>query len=184
MCTGSSPLRVYQARIVAMDGSPVAVQVFQVRGLATVELGGPTYHLDCNTSRNDGSGIVWTRVGSHNHFSVSDAPAGGRRLSLGGLSESDLGVYECSDTLMGDKVAINITTSELLSHLSSEASVAQPYQVHPQVQLENNYYPFTGIHKYTQGQPDHPTNLNYVFQTQSLFAHVSSYTCVMPWASP
>ena len=108
--TGSSPLKVYQGRIVSSD-----VEVFQVRGLATVEFDNSvTYYLDCNTLRNNGSGIMWTRVGGNNPFQVSDVGTGnGRRLSLSGVRDSDLGSYLCYDTLSEDRATINITTGEL-----------------------------------------------------------------------
>lgn len=116
-CTGQSPLRVYQGRIF---GSPVEVEVFPVQGLATVELvaNGPTYYLDCNTSRNDGSGIMWRRIGAQNRFSVSDvASSASKRLSLARLAESDLGLYECFDSQSGagDRAIVNITTGKYFS---------------------------------------------------------------------
>ena len=93
------------------------VAVFPVQGLATVELvtNGPTYYLDCNTSRNDGSGIVWRRIGDHNRFSISDiVSSASKRLNLLRLGESDLGLYECLDnrSSAGDRAIVNITTGK------------------------------------------------------------------------
>lgn len=96
-------------------GDRVEVEVFPVQGLATVELvaGGPTYYLDCNTSRNDGSGISWRRINGHNRFQISDiASTASKRLNLVRLNESDLGLYECFDnqSSAGDSAIVNITT--------------------------------------------------------------------------
>lgn len=119
---------MYQGRIF---GSPVEVEVYRVRGLATVELvtNGPTYYLDCNTSRNDGSGIMWRRIdGRHNRFSVTDiASSASKRLDLARLTESDLGVYECFDSQSsaGDRAIVNITTGKYFKFLINLASVAQ-----------------------------------------------------------
>ena len=98
-------------------GSPVEVAVFPVQGLATVELvaNGPTYYLDCNTSRNDGSEILWRRIGGHNRFLISNiASSASKRLNLARLSESDLGLYECFDnqSSAGDRAIVNITTGK------------------------------------------------------------------------
>ena len=112
-------------------GAPVEVKMFPVQGLATVELvaGGPTYYLDCNTSRNDGSGILWRRIDGHNRFIVSDIDStASKRLNLVRLNESDLGLYECLDnqSSAGDRAIVNITTGRLaISLLSNLASVAQ-----------------------------------------------------------
>ena len=112
-------------------GSPVEVEVFPVQELATVELvtGGPTYYLDCNTSRNDGSGISWRKIDGHNRFEVNDISASAsKRLSLARLNENDLGLYECFDnqSAAGDRAVVNITTGKLFHFaLNSEASVAQ-----------------------------------------------------------
>ena len=103
-------------------GSPVEVEVFPVQGLATVELvaNGPTYYLDCNTSRNDGSGIMWQKVDGQNRFLVSDvASSASKRLSLARLAESDLGLYECFDSQSGagDRAIVNITTGNYFSRI-------------------------------------------------------------------
>ena len=105
---------MYQGRIF---GSPVQVEVFPVEGLATVELvtNRPTYYLDCNTSRNDGSGISWRKINGSNRFSVSDIfSTASKRLSLSRITESDLGLYECFDTQSdaGDRAIVNITTGK------------------------------------------------------------------------
>ena len=118
-CTGLSPLRVYQGRIFSLVQADV--HVFPVEGLATVELvaNGPTYYLDCITSRNDSSGISWRRIDGSNRISVSDAFAGGtagcgKRLRLVLITESDLGLYECFDNQSGagDRAIVNITTGK------------------------------------------------------------------------
>ena len=103
-------------------GLPVDVEVFPVQGLATVELATnePTYYLDCNTSRNDGSGIMWQKVDGQNRFSVSDvASSASKRLSLARLTESDLGLYECFDSQSGagDRAIVNITTGNYFSRI-------------------------------------------------------------------
>ena len=113
--TGSSPLRVYQGRIFTRANGTVDVKVFPVSGLATVELiSSVTYYLDCNTLRNDGSGISWMRVGGDNPFTVSNIGMGnGQRLRLSGLSETHLGGYVCFDAQSEDRATINLTTGEL-----------------------------------------------------------------------
>ena len=105
---------MYQGRIF---GSPVQVEVFPIEGLATVELftNEQTYYLDCNTSRNDGSGILWRRIDGSNRFSVSDTfGTASKRLSLSRITESDLGLYECFDNQsdVGDRAIVNITTGK------------------------------------------------------------------------
>ena len=106
---------MYQGRISAPPQSTVTVAVFPVQALATVEfITTVTYYLDCNTSRNDGSGIMWTRVGGENPFQVTAiANDNGQRLNVVHLSESSLGLYECFDTISEDRASINITTGEL-----------------------------------------------------------------------
>ena len=110
--TDLSPLRVYQGRISITSNSQVEVEIYEVQGLATVELNSDiTHYLDCNTSRNDGSGITWLGIDGDSNFEVVETPNGnGKRLSLSGLRESDLGRYECVDMLTGeDRAYINIT---------------------------------------------------------------------------
>ena len=89
------------------------MEVFPVQGLATVEFvpSGPAYYLDCNTSRNDGSGISWRRVGGNNPFLISNmSSTASKRLNLERISEVDLGVYECFDSQSSDRAIVNITT--------------------------------------------------------------------------
>ena len=105
---------MYQGRIF---GSPTQVEVFPVEGLVTIELvtNEPTYYLDCNTSRNDGSGILWRRIDGRNPFSVSDiVHTASKRLRLARITESDLGLYECFDNQSGagDRAIVNITTGK------------------------------------------------------------------------
>ena len=115
MRTGLNPLQTYQGRISVIN-SQVDVEVFSVQGLATIRFGEEadiTYYLDCNTSRNDGSGIEWLGIASGSSIQVTDAPNGnGKRLDLAGVSESELGRYECLDMATGDRAFVNITKGD------------------------------------------------------------------------
>ena len=116
----SATLVIRQGRITTHTGQ-ASLELIQVVGIATVELGGnsasrPTYYFECitNLSMNDGSSIRWTRVGRGipNRFDVEDIPGGnstGKRLNVGGIGYADLGVYICSDSASNDAVSVNIT---------------------------------------------------------------------------
>lgn len=144
---GSSPLKLYQGRIIAAADS-VMVEVFQVQQLATVEfILSVTYYLDCNTSRNDGSGIMWRRVGDDNPFQVTAIASGnGQRLSFADLNNSSLGRYECFDTLSGDSATVNITRGELFHFVSTaRLLLIKLFNNMTMIQLESNYYVHLGI---------------------------------------
>ena len=125
----SATLKIRQGRIVDTNDQ-ADVRVFPVVGIATVELGGneasrPTYFFECITQdrsmSNNGSGITWTRMHSimgTTHpvrFEVVNIPDGspGKRLDLGGIGYTDLGVYVCSDSASNDAVSVNITGCKL-----------------------------------------------------------------------
>ena len=106
-----------QGRIVTSGQADV--RVFPVVGIATVELGGndasrPTYFFECITTRNNGSGITWTRLSAQNPFEVVDIPSGsaGKRLEAGRIDYPDLDIYTCSDQYSNDVASINITACE------------------------------------------------------------------------
>ena len=103
-----------QGRIVTSGQADI--RVFPVVGIATVEFGGhpasqPVYFFECITTRNNGSGITWTRLSAQNPFEVVDIPSGsaGKRLHVGAIDFPDLDVYTCSDKLSDDFASINIT---------------------------------------------------------------------------
>ena len=114
----SAALVIRQGRITTHNGQ-VSVKTIPVVGIATVELGGnpasrPTYYFECitNLGMNDGSGIRWTRMGIPHRFDVVDIPGGnspGKRMDVGGIDYTDLGVYICSDAASNDAVSVNIT---------------------------------------------------------------------------
>ena len=92
--------------------------MYPVVDIATVELNTdltvqPTYYFDCTTNLTDGSGLTWSRVSGTQRFPTSVTKSSTLRLDATGISQSDLGVYICSDTLSSDTVTLNITDCEL-----------------------------------------------------------------------
>ena len=104
-----------------MINTKVSVKTFEVIGLASVELEAgpsgsrPTYFFDCNTTLNNGTGITWPYDGEAPRFQVEPIPnsPNGKRLSISGITTSDLGVYTCLDSYTNTNVSINITQGEL-----------------------------------------------------------------------
>ena len=83
-------------------------------GLATVELDTDlqlVYYFDCVTDLNNGTGLIWARMGGQLRFEVELIPGGtpGKRLEVERISNSDLGVYVCSDRYSSDVVSVNVT---------------------------------------------------------------------------
>ena len=112
--------RIYQGRI-SLVNNGVSVDIYEVIGLASIELEAdlsiqPTYFFDCNTTLNNGSGITWLYNGDAPRFRVAAIPTStnGKRLSASGITESDLGLYNCLDTYTNTNVSINITQGERL----------------------------------------------------------------------
>ena len=111
--------RIYQSRISSINNH-VNVDTFEVIGLVSIELEAgssdarPTYFFDCNTTFNNGSGITWPYNGDAPRFRIEPIPSStnGKRLSASGITESDLGVYNCLDTYTNINVSINITQGE------------------------------------------------------------------------
>ena len=93
----------------------IGVTVWQVEGVATVEIGSggasPSFFFDCNTTANDGSGIVWTREVVPIDFMQTEVN-NGRRLEFGMPDPEDLGVYICTDQTTNEQVSLNITSSK------------------------------------------------------------------------
>ena len=116
MLSHAAILTITQGRRVGID-----VRLIPIVGVATVELGGdaanrPSYYFDCTTDRNNGSGLVWTKMNTQNRFEVIPIPTGGsgKRLNAGGIDYRDLDVYTCSDQYSDDTVSVNITGCELM----------------------------------------------------------------------
>ena len=118
--------RIYQGRISVIN-TQFNVDIYEVIGLASIELEAgssnarPTYFFDCSTTLNNGSGIMWLYNGDAPRFGVAAIPTStnGKRLSASGITESDLGLYNCVDTYTNTNVSINITQGERLCSLSS-----------------------------------------------------------------
>ena len=115
--------RIYQSRISVSNNSQVSVDTFEVIGLASVELGADlsgasplTYFFDCSTTLNNGANITWHFNSEAPRFRIGPIPnsQNGRRLSISGITASDLGVYTCLDTYTNTNVSINITQGERL----------------------------------------------------------------------
>lgn len=121
-CTPLPHTLLPAATLVIMQGRVHPIElldVFEVVGLATVELDGdpadrPTYYFDCITNLNNGSGIRWTRMGAQNTFEIDDIPNGtpGKRLNAEGIVSADLDVYVCSDLYSDDVAVVTITSRE------------------------------------------------------------------------
>ena len=116
--THTATLTIWQGRIV--NSPQVSVQVTQIVGIATVELGGnpasrPTYYFDCISDQNNGSGLSWTRLSAQHDFVFEAIPDGrpGIRLGVGNIDYPDLDIYTCSDRYSSDTVSVNITACEL-----------------------------------------------------------------------
>ena len=106
--------RIYQNRISITTDNKVSIEIFEVEGLASVELEltRPTYLFDCNTTLNNGTGIRWTHQGGFpTMFRVEPIPSNsnGQRLTAAGITADDLGVYTCLDTYSNTSVPIHIT---------------------------------------------------------------------------
>ena len=114
----AAALTITQGRIINNHGH-IEVDVYSVVGIATVELSGdpasrPTYYFDCKTTRNNASGLMWTKMNNQTRFEVQVIPDGspGKRLNASGIGYHDLDKYVCSDTTSNDVASINITGRE------------------------------------------------------------------------
>ena len=89
-----------------------------VVGLATW-IGQSAYsdNLDCNTTSNNGAGVGWTGQLAINPNWIQTV-ANGRRLVLDSFTNSNLGIYTCSDSTTNESVTINITSGEWWVHRS------------------------------------------------------------------
>ena len=68
-------------------------------------------NLDCNTTSSNGAGVGWTGPLAINAYWIQTV-ANGRRLVLDRFTNSDLGIYTCSDNTTNESVTINITSGE------------------------------------------------------------------------
>ena len=109
----SAQLQIYQARITT---NPSRTEIWKVEGVATVELGGDyplSYVFDCNTTRNNGSGVRWSRLdGSHLNGLVVRPVINGERLDASGISYQHLGNYSCWDERTNEQLILRITDSK------------------------------------------------------------------------
>ena len=87
-----------------------------MEGVATVQIGGPFYYLDCIRSQTNVTreGLNWTReTGQLNlMFTIDDSIMHALRLRMKNVQHSDLDVYVCTDTNTGDFVKLNVTNGE------------------------------------------------------------------------
>ncbi|KAL5487277.1 hypothetical protein EMCRGX_G019860 [Ephydatia muelleri] len=102
-------LQVYYYR----NSSVNPQQMWRVEGIATL-FKTATYvaYLLCNTTSNNGSGIVWMRGQVTVNSSLTEKLAtNGVLLLINGFTTNDLGVYTCFDSLSNSYLTINVTTA-------------------------------------------------------------------------
>lgn len=90
-------------------------QTWRVEGMATlIKTEVYVAYLICNTTSNNGSGIVWMRGQVAVNSSLTEKLAtNGVRLLINGFATNDLGNYICFDSLSNSYLTINITSGEL-----------------------------------------------------------------------
>ena len=100
------------------DGVPNPVEIFDVEGVASVQVGGGpslTYYIECSCPEvNCTEGLTWSRESGQINplFTQDNEIPSALRLRMAGALYTDLDVYVCTDTNTGEVVRLNVTTGE------------------------------------------------------------------------